>query len=86
MRLSSESQPITKKVFNQFFLIREVTKRGLSVRGRRKEMKKEIELQIIAKEVVDLLAKKDLTVAESFVVADLIKSIVNVETKLKDTK
>lgn len=49
-------------------------------------MKKEIELQIIAKEVVDLLAKKDLTVAESFVVADLIKSIVNVETKLKDTK
>lgn len=46
----------------------------------------EIELQCIAKEIVNILAEKGLSVNEAIHIAELIIAIVNYEAKLKPLK
>lgn len=49
-------------------------------------MKNEIELQCIAKEIVNVLADKGLSVKEAIHVAETVMSIINYEAKLKPLK
>lgn len=49
-------------------------------------MKNEIELQCIAKEIVNVLADKGLSVKEAIHVAEIVMSIINYEAKLKPLK
>lgn len=49
-------------------------------------MENEIELQCIAKEIVNVLADKGLSVKEAIHVTEIVMSIINYEAQLKPLK